>query len=109
MTDADLVLIGQLSGDLEQCHVDGQPQADRIATMLARNPRLFSISFRNCDLSDIGLWQLQWLTGLRSLTVVQTRVTAAGIEAFREIPGCHVVSDFGSFDPRWLPPDRCDS
>ncbi|MFO1043571.1 MAG: serine/threonine-protein kinase [Planctomycetaceae bacterium] len=104
VTIEDIELLDQLSGDLQQCHVDGQPHVDRIASVLANNSSLSAISFRNCELTDKDLSRLHVLTGLRSLVIDRTQVTPEGIRAFRQaVPGCLIISDSGIFDPQLNP------
>jgi hypothetical protein len=62
---------------------------------------LIDLSLGNTKVGDAGLAHLKGLTGLKSLDLQGTPVTAKGLEAFRAaVPGCQIEHDGGKIEPK---------
>jgi hypothetical protein len=98
--------LAALVATLELINLTGCRDADDYAARLRDCRALNRIRFDWSDLTDRGLAELETLTGLSSLDVRSTTVTAAGVDRFaRAVPNCAVISDFGRVAPRIeLPP-----
>jgi Leucine-rich repeat (LRR) protein len=72
---------------------------DAAAAQLAALPRLAILDLAGTAISDLGLERLSELKSLRKLFVGGTRVTAAGVEAFKRAhPACEVSAQIQSQD-----------
>lgn len=83
-----------------QFNAPGQRDADGLAKILATQRGLTIVDLSDSDLTDAGLRELRKIAGLYGLELTKTRVTAAGIQAFRRSnPACSLRSDFGHLLP----------
>jgi hypothetical protein len=98
LTEEELKLLTLFDGDLQNISAKHRKGADSLASHLAatvaNNVSLTSLWLGGSDLSDSGLTKLHELRSLRSLDVELTRVTPAGVKAFREaVPRCFIIGD----------------
>lgn len=89
--------------DLMHLEVPEQQDADELARALSERQDLFTLSILNSDLTDVGLRDLQKLTGLMILNVSGTQVTAAGVAAFHQnVPDCQLLWNTQHLRPAFL-------
>ncbi|WP_197489132.1 serine/threonine-protein kinase [Planctomyces sp. SH-PL14] len=83
-------------GDYVELDFSGQVRADRLAVHLGEISRIWGLNLNGSDITDEGLKALAHVIDIRNVQLKHTRVTAAGIQTFRQFhPTCIVISDFG--------------
>jgi Leucine-rich repeat (LRR) protein len=67
---------------------------------LAVLPNIVALWLEGTQITDAGLQHLKPLTTLGDLFVKSTAVTEAGLQQLHaDLPGCRILSDFGTFEP----------
>ncbi len=98
-TAEDLRLLPLLSTSYFSIQAPALQNADSLAAILDSCASISKILLQNSDLSDQGLAKLPNRVSTGLLDIRGTKVTRAGIEAFkRRHPTCKVESDFGTFE-----------
>lgn len=70
---------------------EGDRAGDSVLGRLSRLPEIRQLSLNGQPISDVGLLHLESLKSLRTLTLQNTQVTAAGVEALRrKLPSCQI-------------------
>ena len=81
-------------------HTWRNSDADEWARSLSQNRLIWAYFATESKLTDAGLAHLHHMIDIRTLNVVGTSVTRAGLERFRRVhPTCTIESDFGKWEP----------
>ncbi|REJ93544.1 MAG: serine/threonine protein kinase [Planctomycetota bacterium] len=105
LTVEELELIPRVASPLDRFNAPAGIDTDEMVRIVSRaRPHLWDL--HDSDLSDAGLAVLAEDVYLKHLDISGTRVTEAAVAEFRrQVPGCEVISDFGTFEPQHrLPP-----